>query len=83
MAPEHFNKNYGEVLAIWDWMFGTLYVPEGRETISYGIGEENREYRSLTALYLLPFVKAWRRLAGGPLRGNAAQNASTTSDNAS
>ena len=81
--PRHFNKNLGGALAIWDRMFGTLYIPEGRETISYGIGEENREYRSLTALYLLPFVKAWRRLAGGPLQGDAVQNASTTSDNAS
>ncbi|UXX83441.1 sterol desaturase family protein [Roseovarius pelagicus] len=29
-AAEHRNKNYGEVLAIWDWMFGTLYVSRKR-----------------------------------------------------
>ena len=23
-----FNKNFGSCLALWDWMFGTLYVPE-------------------------------------------------------
>ena len=25
--PAHFNKNMGSCLALWDWMFGTLYVP--------------------------------------------------------
>ena len=25
--PKHFNTNYGSCLALWDWMFGTLYVP--------------------------------------------------------
>ncbi len=32
-APQHVNKNYGEFLAIWDWMFGTLYLPEKRGEI--------------------------------------------------
>ena len=26
--PKHFNKNFGSCLALWDWMFGTLYVPQ-------------------------------------------------------
>ena len=35
--PKHFNKNFGSCLALWDWMFGTLYVPEKeREKIVYG-----------------------------------------------
>ena len=25
--PEHFNKNLGFMLAIWDWVFGTLLYP--------------------------------------------------------
>ncbi len=37
--PAHHNKNYGEVLAIWDWMFGTLYVPDGYEKIEFGLGD--------------------------------------------
>ncbi len=74
--PRHYNRNLGGALAVWDRMFGTLYIPVEREEIRYGIGEENREYRSLTALYFLPFVKAWRRLAGR----DGAQRASTTRD---
>ncbi len=35
--PKHFNKNFGSCLALWDWMFGTLYVPgKKREAITFG-----------------------------------------------
>ena len=74
--PRHYNKNLGGALAIWDRMFGTLLIPDGREEIRYGIGEENCQYRSLRALYFLPFAKAWQRLAGR----DGAPDASTTRD---
>jgi len=35
--PKHFNKNFGSCLALWDWMFGTLYVPaKEREPLTFG-----------------------------------------------
>jgi sterol desaturase/sphingolipid hydroxylase (fatty acid hydroxylase superfamily) len=35
--PKHFNKNFGSCLALWDWMFGTLYVPaKEREPLIFG-----------------------------------------------
>ncbi|MGB8396737.1 MAG: sterol desaturase family protein, partial [Pseudolabrys sp.] len=35
--PKHFNKNFGSCHALWDWMFGTLYVPEKkREPLTFG-----------------------------------------------
>jgi len=35
--PKHFNKNFGSCLALWDWMFGTLYVPaKEREPLVFG-----------------------------------------------
>ncbi len=37
--PEHFNKNFGQTLAIWDWLFGTLFVIESREELTFGLGE--------------------------------------------
>ena len=37
--PKHFNKNYGEVLALWDWAFGTLYVPDGQESLRFGLAD--------------------------------------------
>ncbi len=77
--PRHFNRNLGGALAVWDRMFGTLYIPQGREAVNYGIGDENGQYRSLSALYFLPFAKAWARLAGREM----AEDASTTRDIAS
>ncbi len=38
--PKHFNKNFGSCLALWDWMFGTLYVPEKkREKLVFGFAD--------------------------------------------
>ncbi len=67
LAPEHHNKNYGEVLAIWDWMFGTLYVPEREEVLEFGLGdaEGNRirqRHDSLTAALVVPVRDSWRQI---------------------
>lgn len=35
--PAHFNKNYGQILAVWDWMFGTLYVTQAKENVTFGL----------------------------------------------
>jgi sterol desaturase/sphingolipid hydroxylase (fatty acid hydroxylase superfamily) len=61
-ARTHWNKNYGSVFAIWDWMFGTIYVPKRKEKIEFGINEacEEREYQSLKAFYILPFIKVYQ-----------------------
>ena len=59
---QHFDRNFGYVFAVWDWLFGTLYVPEGREEITFGLGEaENDHYTTVGRLYLVPFFKAFRR----------------------
>jgi sterol desaturase/sphingolipid hydroxylase (fatty acid hydroxylase superfamily) len=60
--PQHHDANFGVHFALWDWMFGTLYVPKEREKIAFGLHEgEDREYQSVENLYLLPFKKIWRR----------------------
>lgn len=39
--PIHHNRNLGSCLAIWDWAFGTLFVPaREREVDKFGLGEE-------------------------------------------
>jgi len=35
--PIHYNKNYGSQFALWDWIFGTLYVTKKREKITFGL----------------------------------------------
>jgi sterol desaturase/sphingolipid hydroxylase (fatty acid hydroxylase superfamily) len=38
--PKHFDKNFGSCLALWDWMFGTLYVPrKEREPLTFGFAD--------------------------------------------
>lgn len=56
-AEKHWNKNYGEVFALWDWLFGTLYVPgREREEIEFGIaGATTQEHATLLQAYFVPF----------------------------
>ncbi|MBC7898540.1 MAG: sterol desaturase family protein [Saprospiraceae bacterium] len=59
---KHWNKNYGFTFAIWDWMFGALYVPKEREEITFGVPDvEQSDFSTVRKLYLLPFVKSARR----------------------
>lgn len=61
--PKHYNTNFSISLMIWDWMFGTLYLPEPGESFQYGLANhEEVQYRSVISAYLLPFVKAVRLL---------------------
>ncbi len=65
VARRHWDKNFGFIFAIWDWMFGTLYGVDKHETIQIGMnGFEEGEYHSVRAMYLLPFGKAWQRIRG-------------------
>ncbi|MEL6563462.1 MAG: sterol desaturase family protein [Pseudomonadota bacterium] len=63
--PKHWDKNMGGGLAIWDRMGGTLYVPEGREELQFGIGEESEDYRTLYGVYVEPLIKATRIVQRG------------------
>ncbi|MDX2259502.1 MAG: sterol desaturase family protein [Hyphomicrobiaceae bacterium] len=60
--PKHFDKNLGGALAVWDRMFGTLYIPNGREVESFGIGEETRDFRDPGVIFLRPFVRSFALL---------------------
>ena len=47
--PVHFNKNMGSVLAVWDWLFGTLHMPSReRERLTFGIGDGEVTEHSVT-----------------------------------
>ena len=37
--PEHFDKNFGQTLALWDWIFGSLYVIRDTEQPTFGISD--------------------------------------------
>ena len=65
--PRHFDKNLGFGLSVWDWAFGTLWVPDKREHLEFGIGAENPVFETAHGTLVRPFVKA-----AGHLRWTAA-----------
>jgi creatinine amidohydrolase/Fe(II)-dependent formamide hydrolase-like protein/sterol desaturase/sphingolipid hydroxylase (fatty acid hydroxylase superfamily) len=58
-AERHLGKNLGFVFALWDWLFGTLYVPEHAERLSFGLPSvPPHDYATVRRLYFLPFARA-------------------------
>lgn len=72
LAPRHHDKNFGVKFALWDWLFGTLCVPDRHERLQFGlVGANKDEFTTVGQLYLGPFRRAAglirRRLASGPV----------------
>ncbi len=67
--PRHQDRNYGEVLAVWDWLCGTLYVPGREETVvAFGLADAEgkrlaQPYGSFRKAMLVPLAEAWRAFA--------------------
>ncbi|HEX3709878.1 MAG TPA: sterol desaturase family protein [Pseudolabrys sp.] len=60
--PKHFNKNFGSCLALWDWIFGTLYVPgREREPLSFGFAD-HPDAHTFKGEMVTPFIEAGRHL---------------------
>ena len=61
--PSHFNKNLGSCLAVWDWMFGTLYVPAAKpEALSFGVDPNDGEVHTIMGGYVAPLYRAWSQI---------------------
>jgi sterol desaturase/sphingolipid hydroxylase (fatty acid hydroxylase superfamily) len=59
--PKHFNRNYGSCLALWDWMFGTLYVPgKEKEKLSFGAAKDEYPAHTISGELIAPFIRAGR-----------------------
>ena len=56
--PQHYDRNFGQVLSIWDRIFGTIAVPEKNQDFGFGlVDREDEEYQSLWRIYTLPVIK--------------------------
>jgi sterol desaturase/sphingolipid hydroxylase (fatty acid hydroxylase superfamily) len=67
VAPEHHDRNFGETLALFDWLAGTLHQPQTkREPLTFGV-EGLRDPHSVRGSLITPFADAlsplWRRTA--------------------
>ncbi|QKR99587.1 sterol desaturase family protein [Sphingomonas sp. CL5.1] len=60
MELQHRDKNNAVVLTLWDWMFGTLYLPAKNEKWRWGVNEEEygptNPHNTLKGFYAEPFV---------------------------
>lgn len=65
---KHYDKNFGSFFSLWDWIFGSLYVLRGKETLTFGLGskKEEEELNSVWRLYVRPFQNAFKILTTKP-----------------
>jgi sterol desaturase/sphingolipid hydroxylase (fatty acid hydroxylase superfamily) len=62
--PRHYNRNLGSFLAIFDWMFGTLAIPEKESPhLTFGVTQEAQDPHCIETLVVVPLIEA-----GGVLR---------------
>ena len=63
--PAHFDKNLGYCLSVWDWAFGTLYVPRRNEKFSFGLGHHDDALETVLGSVLNPIGRAFKLLLRG------------------
>ncbi len=60
LDERHWNKNYGVVLAIWDWMFGSHCHSEKEKHLLFGIDSKDKNAaHSLKGVYITPFYESF------------------------
>ena len=70
--PRHFDKNLGYCLSVWDYVFGTLYIPQKNEKVTFGLldteGARDKLARStsLATHFILPFQRIWAQIKPRP-----------------
>ena len=52
--PAHYHRNFGAMTPLWDWLFGTLYMPSSDEWPDVGLCEHD-EPAGLRDWHLLPW----------------------------
>lgn len=52
------QKNFGITLSIWDWLFGTAYLPKGKGPERLGLQEQEKFPTNILGQWLWPF--GWR-----------------------
>ena len=60
--PAHRDRNFGEVLSIWDRLFGTLHLAHHDQPLAFGLTDDHgnrvQPYPGMTAALFAPFAKA-------------------------
>jgi sterol desaturase/sphingolipid hydroxylase (fatty acid hydroxylase superfamily) len=65
--PAHYNCNLGSFLAIWDWMFGTLTVPQKESPrLKFGVSQTTQDPHRIFTLLIVPVANALATLKAKP-----------------
>ena len=84
--PKHRDKNFGNNLAVFDWIFGTIYMPAPGETVLLGLNEQElgaqNPHKRVIDIYAEPFAHAWRTLRDDGMAPTARPARSTVSETA-
>ncbi len=63
VAPEHHDRNFGNILTLFDRLFGTFTMPEpARQPIKFGIEATHFDPQSLHGMTIRPFIESIRAL---------------------
>ena len=63
IAEEHYDKNFGASLAVWDWMFGSLHLSIEKDDFQLGVKEmDENDAHSLKTIYVAPLLEAIKHL---------------------
>jgi sterol desaturase/sphingolipid hydroxylase (fatty acid hydroxylase superfamily) len=58
------NRNFGVTLSIWDWIFGTAYLPQGSQPARLGFAGIESYPRSILGRTVAPFRRGRRPFPG-------------------
>jgi sterol desaturase/sphingolipid hydroxylase (fatty acid hydroxylase superfamily) len=57
--PRHLDRNYAEHWAFWDTIFGTLYLPQGRESLVLGlVGYQTQPHTGVLTAWFKPVAES-------------------------
>ncbi len=62
VAPQHYDRNFGFVFSIWDWIFRTRYLPDAKETVVVGLIGDEKGYNGFIDAMLKPFTESYQNI---------------------
>ncbi|MGY8907914.1 sterol desaturase family protein [Candidatus Njordibacter sp. Uisw_056] len=74
-AREHWNKNFGAFIAVWDRVGNTLEYGSNTQDLTYGLRHQKPQEHQLVTLYWQPFKHCWRCLRRTKIKPNSAMSA--------
>lgn len=59
--PRHHDRNFGGLMSLWDWIFGTLVTARTRQEITFGLGADSDRYHTVRDMYFEPVHEVTQR----------------------